>query len=194
MKLGDRYLVWRLRRNDRAACRELIERHHAVVFGYLRGLGAQQALAEDLTQETFVAAWRSIDRLREAASLRSWLIAIARNEFLQSVRVKAVPVVELDDTCEVVDPSAGTDMRLEQHERDRRTRRAVQELELTLRETIALHYFEGLSLREIATITGVPAGTAKSRLNRALGCLRELLDREDDHVEQRDGDALAGTR
>ncbi len=194
MKLGDRYLVWRLRRNDRAACRELVARHHAVVFGYLRGLGAPQALAEDLCQETFLAAWRSIDRLREAASLRSWLIAIARNEFLQSVRVKSLPVVDLDDTCDVVDPAAGTDTRFEQHERDRRTRHAVQQLELTLRETIALHYFEGLSLREIATITGVPAGTAKSRLNRALECLRELLDQENEYVERTGGDALAGTR
>jgi RNA polymerase sigma-70 factor (ECF subfamily) len=194
VKLGDRYLVWRLRRNDRAACRELIDRHHAVVFGYLRGLGAQQALAEDLTQETFLQAWRSIDRLREASSLRSWLIAIARNEFLQVVRVKAVPVIDLDDTSEVVDPSGGTDTRFEQHERDRKTRHAVQQLDITLRETIALHYFEGLSLREIATITGVPAGTAKSRLNRALECLRELLEQENEHVERTSGDALAGTR
>ena len=194
MKLGDRYLVWRLRRNDRAACRELIERHHGMVFGYLRGLGAYHALAEDLTQETFLQAWRSIDRLREAASLRSWLIAIARNEFLQSVRVKVLPVVELDDSSDVVDPSAGTDTRFEQHERDRKTRHAVQQLELTLRETIALHYFEGFPLREVATITGVPAGTAKSRLNRALECLRELLDQENEHVERAGGDALAGTR
>ena len=194
MKLGDRYLVWRLRHNDRAACRELIERHHALVFGYLRGLGAHQGLAEDLTQETFVRAWRSIDRLREAASLRSWLIAIARNEFLQTVRVKTLPMVELDETRDPVDPSDGTDTRLEKHERDRKTRHAVGQLEITLRETIALHYFEGLSLREIATITGVPAGTAKSRLNRALECLRELLEQENDHDERRSGDALAGTR
>lgn len=69
MEWGDRYLVWRLRRGDADACRELIRRHHHVVFGHLRRLGADRALAEDLTQETYAKAWCKIEGLRQATLL-----------------------------------------------------------------------------------------------------------------------------
>ena len=88
MGLSERNLVRRLRKGDREACRELIRRHHQGVYGYLRRLGAQPSRAEDLTQETYAKAWRRIETLRDAASLRSWLLTIARNEFFQRLRVR----------------------------------------------------------------------------------------------------------
>jgi RNA polymerase sigma-70 factor (ECF subfamily) len=84
---SEHVLVWRLRRGDRDACRELIRVHHAAVYGYLRRLGADASRAEDLTQDTYLRAWRSIESIRRAASLRSWLLTIARNEFFQRMRV-----------------------------------------------------------------------------------------------------------
>ena len=65
-------------------------------------------------------------------------------------------------------------------------------LEPALQETVALHYFQGLSLREVGAVMGIPAGTVKSRVNRALGRLRELLDmKEAKHGTERTGKALA---
>ncbi len=69
MRPGERLLVWRLKRSDRDACSELIHRHHRSVYGYLRRLGADTHLAEDLTQETYAKAWANVAGLREAASL-----------------------------------------------------------------------------------------------------------------------------
>jgi RNA polymerase sigma-70 factor, ECF subfamily len=177
--LHDHYLVWRLRRNDRDACRDLIDRTHGMVFGYLRNLGADRALAEDLTQETYAKAWRQIGTLREAGSLRAWLMTIARNELLQVRRARVPQGDPLDPADEPPDRDRPTP--------DPMLRRAVAGLEDTLRETIALHYFHGLSLREIGAVAGVPAGTIKSRLNRALGRLREMIEEDQGHERQRAG-------
>ena len=192
MELSEQYLVWRLRRGDHEACRELIARHHRGVYGYLRHLGAGPTLAEDLTQETYAKAWRHIKKLRQSASLRSWLLTIARNEFLQWARVDR-PEREVTS-----DPPNGKDLKPDPQaalllsERQQALRRIVNRLQPELRETVALHYFHDLSLRDCGRVLGIPAGTVKSRVNRALGCLRELLKRKEaDHETQRTGKALA---
>lgn len=192
MGLSERFLVWRLRRGDREACRELIARHHRGVYGYLRHLGAERALAEDLTQETYAKAWRRIETLRRTTSLRSWLLTIARNEFLQWVRVERPEIAMPEELPEGGDGNPGPQNELLLSERDGALRRAVVRLEPSLRETVALHYFHELSLREVGAVLGIPPGTVKSRVHRALGNLRELLDqKEAEHGTQRAGRALA---
>jgi RNA polymerase sigma-70 factor (ECF subfamily) len=178
LKWSERYLVWRLRRQDPDACRELVRCHHHVVFGHLRRLGADPALAEDLTQETYAKAWRRIGTLREAVSLRSWLLTIARNEFLQSVRARRPEVTGLDALPERVAEEPGPDTLVSTLERDEQLQQAVERLDPPLQQAVALHYFQDLSIREVAAVLGVPAGTVKSRLSRALETLRRLLPKE----------------
>jgi RNA polymerase sigma-70 factor (ECF subfamily) len=183
---SERYLVWRLRRGDRDACRDLVRRYHGRVYGYLRRLGADPPLAEDLTQETYARAWNRIETLRKATSLRSWLLTIARNQYLQWVRVKRVDTAAIDGLPETADraPTVESDLAL---------REAVDRLEPDLQETVALHYFQGLTLREIGAVLEAPVGTVKSRLHRALVSLRALLERQEaDHEQQRPGKAFAG--
>jgi len=190
--LSEHFLVWRLRQGDPEACRELVRRHHRGVYGYLRRLGADAAQAEDLTQETYAKAWLRIGTLRRTASLRSWLLTIARNEFLQWVRVDRPEVAMGDDLVQLPGQGPGADGELLQFESEVELRRAVVALEPALQETVALHYFQGLSLREVGAVMGVPAGTVKSRVNRALGRLRERLEtKEAKHGTERAGKALA---
>jgi RNA polymerase sigma-70 factor, ECF subfamily len=189
---SDLILVWRLRRHDREACSELIERHHARVYGYLRSLGADGSLAEDLTQETYARAWTRIDTLREAVTLRSWLLAIARNEFLQRIRVRAPAEVGLEEAAGVAAAGPPADLSAERAERDRRLRDAVGRLEEIPRQAVVLHYFHDLSLREVGAVLGIPPGTVKSRLNRALVTLRSLLEKEESHDRSKPGTAVAG--
>jgi RNA polymerase sigma-70 factor (ECF subfamily) len=189
---SERYLVRRLRKGDREACSELIRRHHSQIYGYLRRLGADPGLAEDLTQETYTRAWQGIRCLRKAASLRSWLLTIARNEFFQWTRA-GHPGPTFADPPERKDAAPGAELTLVHDERDRMVRRAVARLEPVLRETVALHYFQGLSFRETGAVLGIPAGTVKSRVHRALGCLHALLEQQEaDHEGQRAAKAFAG--
>lgn len=192
MGLSEHFLVRRLRQGDPEACRELVRCHHRGVYGYLRRLGADAAQAEDLTQETYAKAWLRIGTLRRTASLRSWLLTIARNEFLQWVRVARPEVAIGDDVAERAGHGPSADGELLLSESGEALRRAVAVLEPALQETVALHYFQGLSLREVGAVMGVPAGTVKSRVNRALGRLRELLEtKEAKHGKERAGKALA---
>ena len=131
---SERYLVWRLKRGDREAYRELIGRHHSRVYGYLRRLGADSGLAGDLTQETYTRAWQGIRKLRRSASLRSWLLTIARNEHLQYLRAGRPDTAPLDGLPEREDPEPGAEVTLVRDERDRMLRRAVMRLEPVLRE------------------------------------------------------------
>ena len=86
--------------------------------------------------------------------------------------------------ADTVDGLNGSGVGVERH--------AVATLEPALQETVALHYFQGLSLREVGAVMEVPAGTVKSRVNRALGQLRERLDKKEaEHGTERAGKALA---
>lgn len=183
MKLGDQLLARRLRRGDRDACRELVRAHHSVVFGYLRGLGADSALAEDLTQETYAKAWSKIDDLREACSLRAWLVTIARNEYLQWARRRRLAVVDINDVADPPADRPGIGEQLDRLHENRSLAAAVDDLDQELREVIALHYGQGLTLREVGSIQGIPTGTAKSRLSRALSHLRSRLGHPDHQKE-----------
>lgn len=190
---SEHLLVRRLRRGDREACRELIRRHHSQVYGYLRRLGADSGLAEDLTQETYARAWQAIRKLRKAASLRSWLLTIARNEYFQWRRTGRPDTTALENLPERTDETPGAEIALVRDERDRWVRRAVARLDPTLRETVALHYFQGLSFRETGAVIGIPAGTVKSRVHRALGCLHALLEQQEaEHEPERAAKASAG--
>lgn len=135
-------------------------------------------MAEDLTQETYTRAWTQIGALRDAASLRSWLLAIARNEFLQKARVKRPKEVGLEAAASVAAPDPAADGVLVRAEGEARLHRAVDRLDGTLREAVVLHYFQDLSLREVSVVIGVPPGTIKSRLNRALQELRDWMNKE----------------
>jgi len=179
MGIGERWLVWRLTHGDREACRDLIRDHHQAVYGYLRRLGADGGLAEDLSQETYARAWSRIHGLRQAVSLRSWLLTIARNEFFQQVRRPRVESTSATEGIEPEDPAPDALRALEAREGEVRLHEAVDGLEPVLRETVALHYFQDLSLKEVGVVMGVPAGTVKSRLNRALGVLRGVLEDEE---------------
>lgn len=180
----DTILVWRLRNGDREACRDLIRSHHQGVYGYLRRLGADAFLAEDLTQETYAKAWQRIETLRKSASLRSWLMTIARNEYLQSVRAGRQGTAGTEGRSEMEDPGPGPEGEAVLTERDRRVRRAVAQLEGPLQEALALHYFQELSLREVGAVLGIPPGTVKSRIHRAIGCLRNLLEEKESNDER----------
>lgn len=189
---SDLILVWRLRRHDRDACQDLILRHHAAVYGWLRHLGADGPLAEDLTQETYARAWTRIDSLRQARSLRSWLLTIARNEYLQRARLKRPLEVGIEAAAAAAAADPPADDLLARTERDANLRRAVSRLDGVLREAVILHYFQELSLREVGAVLGVPPGTVKSRINRALTTLRDLLNKEEAHDRSEPETAIAG--
>jgi len=146
--------------------------------------------AEDLVQETYLNAFRSLDRFEEGTNLRAWLFRILNNAFIsQYRRRKRRPSSSLEDVTDfylydhLLD--GGVSPRPENPERevldrigDERVLSALEELPVEFRQVELLADVEGFSYREIAAILGIPIGTVMSRLYRARRRLQKTLWRE----------------
>ena len=140
--------------------------------------------ARDATQETFLAAFRSLRRFRGEAKVSSWLHRIAVNQCItRQRRAKVRNEAALDDEAEKDSSSFATPLEIsparvaEGRERSDAVRRAVNSLPVELRQVIVMKEFEELTFREIADALDLPLSTVKSRLYTALGQLQMRLER-----------------
>lgn len=179
MRVGEKGLLKRLRAGDREACVDLIDGHYQEVYWYLLGLSRDEERAADLTQNTFAKVWRGIASFRGESSFRTWLFAIARNEFLLHLRASGrdPELVEYSDLEVVSDPAPSVEEALNARDLEDVVRKQVRTLPGRYREVISLHYFSRMSLREIAKVLSVPSGTVKSRVHKALELLKEGLEK-----------------
>ena len=168
---------------DRDAFRVLVERESAAVIRACHRVLGDLSEAEDVAQEAFVIAYRSLGSWRADGPFGAWLARIAvRLAIRQSTRRKTItwvsPSTGPDGTVEDVvsrlraggssDPE-GLALR---GERQRTVRHAVATLDEPYREVVALRFFAERSLEEISTLTGRPLGTVKTHLRRGLLRLR----------------------
>jgi RNA polymerase sigma-70 factor (ECF subfamily) len=150
----------------------LVAEHHGVVFRAAFRLSGSNADAEDLTQQTFLAAHRNLGQLREERAALGWLMAILRSCFLKECR-KRRPLaaddcdIDLDLYAETLPTENEIDPEVLQN--------ALGELSAESRSMLTMFYFEELSYREIAAATDIPIGTVMSRLSRAKEQLRRKL-------------------
>lgn len=155
-------LVWRARCGDHDAFRELVEMYGAMVMGLAYSSTLNEADAEDVAQEAFLAAWKALPGFRGDAEFSTWLYGIARSRCIDRARRSAVrPAIARDGDAEVVDvASSGHESRgaalaiLE----------AAAELPLPQRQAVLMRDVQGLSYEEIASLQGVRVGTVRSRI------------------------------
>ena len=171
-------LADRIRSGDAEALGELYDRHAPRALAVaLRVVGGRDE-AEDVVHDAFVAVWRKIDRFdAQRGSLRGWLMTVVRNRAIDRVRARRV-TVDVDDADERSLLRTGPNPTWE----DALGRVAAADLGAAMaalpieqRRAVELAYFEGYTYREVAELTGVPAGTATGRLRLALAKLRDTL-------------------
>jgi RNA polymerase sigma-70 factor (ECF subfamily) len=166
-------LAGRLRQGERTAATDFVDRYYERVYLFMRAIGHDRQISEDLTQETFLRAWHHIGQLRDGRALNGWLFRIAGNvSRLHRRRLKGKDTVNLDG----VEPPAGGDdsvLKAGQQEQIENLKEAVARLPWKLRQAVVLHYLEQLSISEAADAAGIGEGTLKSRLNRGLEALRK---------------------
>jgi len=144
----------------------LVQRHHAKVFAFLLGLTRHRHDAEDLTQETFVRAWRKIDRYDPEQPILPWLLTIARRLSIGMLRKrKPLPSMEAEA---VVLPAAHP-------ETPDVWRIAEAQLSGDAFSALWLHYRDGLPLAEVGRVLGKKEGAVKVLLHRARKRLAEHL-------------------
>ena len=143
------------------------------LYRYAFWLCRDQSRAEDLVQETFLRAWRSLDTLRDDKAAKAWLITILRREHARSYErpgLQIDPRVEPDDL--IAEPSGTTAETLALH-------RAIARLSREYRESLLLQVLGGYSCEEIAELLGLSPGAVMSRLFRARRKLRAILERDE---------------
>jgi RNA polymerase sigma-70 factor (ECF subfamily) len=165
---------------DRSAFAALFAHYGPRVKGYLVRLGLAQAQAEDVAQEVMVTVWRKAGLFdRRQASVSTWIFRIARNRRIDAFRRDQRAVLDADDPSLQPQAEAAPDAGLDVLEREDQIRLALADLPAEQRDLIRRAFYEGLSHREIAEVTGVPLGTVKSRLRLAFNKLRLSLDEND---------------
>jgi RNA polymerase sigma-70 factor (ECF subfamily) len=166
---------------DEQALGELYDRWHAVVHGTVARVLRHSTDVEDVVEETFWQAWRQAERYEPSrAAMQTWLLTIARSRALdrvRSVRRRREEPIESDEGQAVGRQVAEGDPGRDAEASERRTIvvAALAELPAEQREALELGYFGGLSQSEIATRTGQPLGTIKTRMRLALQKLRGQL-------------------
>ncbi len=178
-RVDDRAIVQAVLTGDRDAFRLLVEREQGTVYRVcLRILGRPHD-AEDVAQESFVIAYRSLAGFRGEGPLAGWLVRIASRQAYRRLGQRR-PTAPIDDLAEISLQAPGGDplSTLLAGERERNVRLSVAALPDPYRETVVLRFFGELSLEEIATTTRRPINTVKTHLRRGLDRLRQGMDVE----------------
>jgi RNA polymerase sigma-70 factor (ECF subfamily) len=153
--------------------RALVAEHGSAVYRLAVSIVRDQALAEDVTQETFIKAWQRRDTYRGEAPVRHWLLRIAHNvavSTLRSLREEARDPRSLPDG-HAQPVAAAVESRIAIHE-------ALAQLDPLSRSIVILREIEGLSYAEICEVLGVAMPTVKTRLFRARAALRKTMGGE----------------
>ena len=175
----DSVLIARAVRGDSAAYEEIVKRYQQVAFRTAYVITASAPDAEDAAQEGFVKAYRALDRFRLGADLRPWLLRIVANEARNRIRSSGRRhqlELRLAEGFRPGDAAPSPEAVAVASDERRRLLAMVNALSEEDRLVIASRYFLELNGEETAAALGIPEGTVKSRLSRALARLRARVE------------------
>ena len=156
----------------------LVHAFHGDIYRYAYWLTRDPAVAEDIVQETFLRAWRSLDSLKDEKSAKSWLITIVRRENARRFERKQLETVDID-----VVPVADEAFHAGNGDDTEELRILIARLPADYREPLILQLIFGYSGEEIAEQLSLNKNTVMTRLFRARNQLRDML--ESDSAQQR---------
>ena len=172
---ADTDLIRRMARGDEAALQELYAQYGRRLYAYALRLTGQPALAEEVLQDSLLAAWQGARRFRGESRLLTWLLGIVHHQACARLR-RLHPSLPLDEAEPLLAPE-GPEGHAEHADRARLLREGLQSLSRDHRAVLELVFYLGLSLAEVAQVCGCPVGTVKSRLSYGRAHLRRLLER-----------------
>jgi RNA polymerase sigma-70 factor, ECF subfamily len=162
---------------DAAQFRALYERHRAPIFSFLLRMGRDEALARDLSQETWLRLAASAHTLRPDSDHRAWLFTVARNLYRGHHRWRVLSRARLEEYGSIpARPTATPSELASAHDTARRLERAIARLPARYREVILLISVEGIAQEEVARILDLTLPTLRQRLSRARALLKTDLE------------------
>lgn len=140
--------------------------HAAAIQRFIQGMVKNSSIAEELTQDAFLKAWKSLPQFSFKSSLKTWVYAVALNTTRDWLRTHKHTLVWNEEHAQSKDDEAP---------QTRALREALLQLNEETRALLLLHYYDDLSQKEVSRILQVPEGTVKSRLFKAKNDLRQIL-------------------
>lgn len=173
----NRELLRRIANGNKDDFSIVLDEYQELVYCMIYRQIGDEGISEDLTQQTFIKAYRSLNKFRGESQFRTWLIRIALNEVNSYVtstayqqRQKASPIENIKESTNSAD---------EQNENFKSLRDAFRKLRPTFQEVLTLCSIEGYSYDEAAQSLSIPVSTVRSRLNAARIALKALLFSKD---------------
>ena len=172
---SDAALIAAWRDGDEQAAAELVARHARALARFLAGAGAPEAELDDLVQETFIRAFRSVDRFRGHCQFRTWLMTIGGNVLKdfgrRSMRRQVMPLDE-----GVRDARGDPHQHAEATEAEALIAEELKRLPRMQREVFLLRAQQGLEYEEIAAALATSAGAARVHYHHAVRRLKEIIE------------------
>lgn len=168
-------LIEAAKKGDKNAYGEIYKVFLSRIYRFIYYLVYDESLAEDITQETFVRAWKAMPRFSsEKGTLQSYLFTIARNLVIDNQRKKKE--MPLEGEAQAVESGEDLENSVVRKEEQTVVRKALNILEGQEKQIVILRYFEELSFSEIAGIVKKNEGTLRVAVHRALGKLKDFVE------------------
>lgn len=184
MEAKEKRLIKKIKKGDHQAFAEMVDKYKNKVYVICFRMVGNKQEAEDLSQETFLRAYRYIEQYDMERKFSTWLFRIATNLSIDALR-RRKPGVSLDAelpgteglALEAIlpDNQASPDEKMVQNELETAVQKEIQRLPEKYRTAIVLKYLEDLSLKEISEIMEIPVATVKTRIHRGREQLRKYL-------------------
>ena len=173
---SDRQLVELLQNGETSVFSELVKRHQRSLLNLCIKLLKDQALAEDVVQESFVKAYQKIHLFEGRSSFKSWLYQIALNTGKNKLRAKQKTFLDIEKTHLSVAPEA--EASLFQKDTKDLLAKEIEKLPYKQKKALLLRIYEDLSFKEIAQIMQCPYDTAKANYRHGLMKLRRIFQKD----------------
>ena len=170
----DEAAVERVLAGDTSGFEGIVDRWQGPLVNLAYRFCRDHGRAEEMAQEAFLRAYRSLDGWRREAAFSTWLFALATNVYRSELRRIPLRTLSLDEIAEPRDERA-TDGGFEDRNRDRSVRRAVLALPAKYRDALILFYFHDMDVGSTARSLALPEGTVKARLSRGRKILSKKL-------------------
>lgn len=180
----DLALVRQFKNGDKSAFNKLVQKYSQRVYNTILRMVKNQQQAEDLTQDAFLQAYKSLHKFREESSFYTWVYRIGVNKTLNFLKIKKRAIMSLDQEIEadrgkisreVADYTANPEDKLDQSEMQKVIEKAISALSEKNRVVFILKEVEGFSYEEISEMLGVTGQVVRTRIHRARRDLQESL-------------------
>jgi RNA polymerase sigma-70 factor (ECF subfamily) len=174
MNRRDTELVQSIAAGDKHAMKILFARHNVRIFRFLLRFVGDRSSAEDLVSEVFLDVWRRASKFQTRSQVSTWLLAIARNKALSTLRRRSNEELDDEKAAAIEDPTQDQEAAMENRQNADILHNCLIQLSPPHREVIDLVYYHDKSVDEASEIIGIPQNIIKTRMFYARKRIAEL--------------------